>query len=163
MSAPTITADLTLVAYDDDVYLYPASDERATIVYTTAIGANLDAVKATVTAARWESIRDQLGHEVTIHDHREHQATIAVRWQHCAAGLTIDGDPYAEQDADEVRAWTGDMCAVAATRTSAGRWAIDTSDVFQVSLTDHRRRFASPAEALEHLAAKAGHAVTTDN
>lgn len=49
--------------------------------------------------------------------------------QFCRDGFDISGDPFREQDADEVRAWTPDAtCLGAITRTDDG-WRVTGSDV----------------------------------
>lgn len=58
---------VTLVGFGDEVHVYDAGDETAQIVYTTAIGANLDAEIFTVTAEQFEPLRREL---VGVVDHR---------------------------------------------------------------------------------------------
>lgn len=67
---------LIVVAYGDEIHLYRLDQAYdAQVLYTVAIGANLDAVKATMTPARWDEVRPALlasvdGETTEIHDHR---------------------------------------------------------------------------------------------
>src|SRR5262249_28774206 len=82
--------------------------------------------------------------------------TEPVDWQFCRDGYDITSQPlYAEQDADEVRAWNGDFCVVAVVRDPAApqQWRINATDG---GLPDDARRqtFSSPVDALDYLAAR---------
>lgn len=62
---------VVLVAYDNDVHVYDATDaDTAKIVYTVAVGANLDAEHLTLSAAAWDAAHHILREDHTIHDHR---------------------------------------------------------------------------------------------
>lgn len=79
------------------------------------------------------------------------------RWQYCRDGYDITHEMYAEDDADEVRAWDGahgDTCIVAVQRTPRGRWRIETSD-YSVPVSAYDRRFGSPLEAVQYMARRA--------
>lgn len=81
-----------------------------------------------------------------------------LHWQYCRDGYDITSQPlYAEEDADEVRAWAGDFCAISVVRDTADprRWRINsTDDRLPDDVDDHT--FASPAEALDYLTAPDG-------
>jgi hypothetical protein len=80
--------------------------------------------------------------------------TYPITWQFCRNGYDITDQFYAEDDADTVRAWTGDFCLAEICRdpTTANRWRVHTSDLAQVPdevyVALHRR----PSGALKHLA-----------
>ena len=84
------------------------------------------------------------------------QAKTVIRWQYCQDGFVIDGNPYAEQDADMVRAWEGahgDFCLVEVTRTAYGRWLPTGGDGDWTRLLEPsgKRTFPSPGDALTEL------------
>jgi hypothetical protein len=84
------------------------------------------------------------------------------RWQHCANGSDITGQPDAERHADEIRAWSGahgDLCIVAVSRTPRGRWRIASSD-FDVPLSVYDRRFREPVDAVAYMGRRARMVVT---
>jgi hypothetical protein len=84
------------------------------------------------------------------------EAATVIRWQYCQDGFVIDGNPYAEQDADMVRAWEGahgDYCLVEVTRTRSGRWEITGGDSPRwteaaTRPNGQRRLYSAPGEAL---------------
>src|SRR5262245_48499905 len=81
-----------------------------------------------------------------------------LHWQFCRGGYDITSQPmYAEQDADEVRAWDGDFCLVAVVRDTDNpqRWRIDSTDG-RLPDDANEHLFASPAEALTYLTTSDG-------
>jgi hypothetical protein len=76
--------------------------------------------------------------------------------QFCADGQDITGDPYAEENATEVRAWEEDgTCLGAVTLTRAFTWSACASDV--VSWTDYSEiEYRTWEPALAALLAVAG-------
>lgn len=75
-------------------------------------------------------------------------SVVMFRWQYCQGGSDITGEPYAERDADLVRAWEGaegDFCLLEATWFD-DRWAVTGGDGNWSPLAD--QRFADPAGAL---------------
>jgi hypothetical protein len=81
-------------------------------------------------------------------------------WQYCRDGYDITSQPlYAEQDADEIRAWDGETCLLTVVRDSAG-WRITTSDL-RLPDDAHDRHFASPAQALDWFTAAGKDDTTT--
>lgn len=85
-----------------------------------------------------------------------------VRWQYAENGYVIDGNPYAEDDADSATLFYADgTCAVSVIRAPRGGWAIESSDNGHNIVTSwYRKRFQSPGEAAGFLAAKWGIAFT---
>lgn len=79
---------------------------------------------------------------------------IDYRWQYCQDGQDITGQPlYAEDDADEARAWQGahgDLL-VAALERVGDRWRFTTSDMFGAALPGESVTFADPRYALRYL------------
>ncbi|MFD6636744.1 hypothetical protein ACFWDN_13080 [Micromonospora chalcea] len=59
--------EVEVVAYGDEMHVYPAGDERARILYATAVGANLDATRAVLTGAQLAAVVDSA--DFPIHDH----------------------------------------------------------------------------------------------
>jgi hypothetical protein len=79
------------------------------------------------------------------------------RWQHCANGYDTTDQPYADQDADEIRAWSGahgDLCIVALSRTPRGRWRITSTD-FALPVSAYTRRFREPVDAVAYMGRRA--------
>jgi hypothetical protein len=79
--------------------------------------------------------------------------TESLNWQYCRDGYDITSQPlYAEEDADEVRAWDGEFCAVSQVRDTDDpqRWRINSTDALLPDDVDEHT-FTSPAEALEYL------------
>lgn len=79
--------------------------------------------------------------------------TEALNWQYCRDGYDITSQPlYAEDDADEVRAWDGDFCAISVVRDTDDprRWRINSTDGRLPDDVDEHT-FTSPAEALDYL------------
>jgi hypothetical protein len=65
---------IEIVAYGDDVYVYEPGDPSAEVVYHTAIGANLDAVRAVVTGEQWrERVFPAIADTAQVHDLRGRQ------------------------------------------------------------------------------------------
>ena len=75
---------------------------------------------------------------------------VKLRWQYCGSGNDISDQPlYAEQDADEIRAWDDDFCMVAMVRDGK-KWRIEGSDRV-IDLPDYDLRFDSPQDVMEHV------------
>ena len=69
----------------------------------------------------------------------------------------IDGDPFAEGDADTVTWFTADGGVyLSVKKTPRDKWAIDATDYVRFFTSDYRRRFATPDEALEFAQRRAG-------
>ncbi len=66
-----------VVAYGDEVHVYPAGSAAARILHTTAVGANLDAELYRLGAARWRDVRGELPGTVTVHDHTADETAAA--------------------------------------------------------------------------------------
>jgi hypothetical protein len=81
-----------------------------------------------------------------------------LSWQYCRNGYDITSQPlYAEQDADEIRAWDGDFCAVSVVRDDDNpqHWRINSTDGWLPDDADEHT-FTSPAEALDYLTMSGG-------
>lgn len=71
---PEPASKIAIVAYGLEIHLYDADDEAAEIVYTVAIGANMDASLVKVSESGWAKIRGLLDADgLTITDHRPGQ------------------------------------------------------------------------------------------
>ncbi|MEH1124791.1 hypothetical protein [Micromonospora sp. CPCC 206061] len=77
---------------------------------------------------------------------------VPVHWQFCRNGTDITSQPlYAEDDADEARAWAPEgFCVVVLTRDDSGAWRIDTSDG-RLPDDAHEQEFTRPAHVLDYL------------
>ena len=63
-------SQVEVIAYGDEAHVYPAGSDAAEVLYTVAIGANLDAERFRVPARRWrEALADPRLGSVTVHDH----------------------------------------------------------------------------------------------
>lgn len=70
MTATPNRARVVIVAYCDEIHVYDEADDAADVVYTVAVGANLDAERRTISVAAWDMVRDVLAADHTIADHR---------------------------------------------------------------------------------------------
>lgn len=103
---------------------------------------------------------------------------INVDVQYGQDGYLISGGPYAEQDADSATVWvyepmydypdghdgpqewvnSGHMY-LALARSPRGKWMIESSDTAKISITGHRYRFRTVADAVDYVARVNGHVV----
>jgi hypothetical protein len=92
-------------------------------------------------------------------------SVIPIIWQYCRNGLDITTNFYAEQDADEVRAWDDDFCVLEVRRDGQDptRWRITGSDGRRPDQADDQL-FDDPSDALGYLAVHHGatYPVATD-
>lgn len=72
-----------------------------------------------------------------------------IRVQYCQDGMDISTAMYADEDADEIRVWCGDVVLVAVAPEPDGRWSVSSSDVAPVA----GLLFADREEALLYVRA----------
>lgn len=84
------------------------------------------------------------------------QPTIGYRWQFCSDDRDLSGDLNPEQDATEVRAWSGahgDVCLMSVRLNRSGLWSIESAEGFTGIGSWHRwSGFDTPRDALDKLA-----------
>ncbi len=76
--------------------------------------------------------------------------TVTFRWQHCKSGYSIDGNMYAELDADMMRAWDGEYVIVEIERNTNDEWQILSSDG-RIDLPWYDMEFRTPRDVLDFL------------
>lgn len=80
-----------------------------------------------------------------------------VMRQYARGGNVVGGGLYDEQDADEVTWFTHDGGVwLTVEKSPRGKWAVRSSDFVQFLVSDYKRRFASPDEALQHAQQRYG-------